>query len=113
MPHIHVNATCPISKEQEAVLVKEIGNAVSLLPGMKAEYLMIRLEDNCRLFFGGKGACAFVEIDRFGAIPEDASQALTAQLSEIVEQTLGISKDRTYLKYTENPYWGCHGRNLG
>ena len=81
MPHIQVNATCPIDREQEQQLIAQIGDAISLLPGMKAEYLMIRLEDDCRLFFGGTGSCAFVEIDRFGRIPEEASQALTERLS--------------------------------
>ena len=51
MPHIQVNATCPIDREQEQQLITQIGDAISLLPGMKAEYLMIRLEDDCRLFF--------------------------------------------------------------
>lgn len=112
MPHIQVNATCAISKAQEKTLVDRLGDAISLIPGMKGDYLMIRLEENCRLFFGGTGECAFVEVDRFGRIPEEASQALTARISGIVEQTLGISKDRMYIKYTENPYWGCHGHNL-
>lgn len=53
MPHIQVNATCPIDREQEQQLITQIGDAISLLPGMKAEYLMIRLEDDCRLFFRG------------------------------------------------------------
>ena len=53
-----------------------------------------------------------MEIDRFGTIPEEASRAMTARISQIVEETLGISQDRMYLKYTENPYWGCHGHNL-
>lgn len=112
MPHIQVNATCSISQTQERTLLEQLGDAISLIPGMKADYLMIRLEENCRLFFGGTGECALIEIDRFGRIPEDASQALTARISEIVEQALGISKDRMYLKYTESPCWGCHGHNL-
>ena len=103
MPHIQVNATCPIDREQEQQLIAQIGDAISLLPGMKAEYLMIRLEDDCRLFFGGTGSCAFVE---------EASQALTKRLSDILERVLDISRDRMYLKYTENPYWGCHGHNF-
>ena len=112
MPHIQVNATCPITEEQEAKLVQQIGDSISLLPGMKAEYLMIRLEPQCHLYFGGTDDCAFIEVDRFGAIPADASQQLTAKLSEIIETVLGISKDRTYVMYTEHPYWGCHGHNF-
>ena len=112
MPHIHINATCDIDRSQERKLIQQLGEAISLFPGMKPEYLMIRLEGNCRLFFGGAVECAFVEIDRFGAISEEASRAMTAHVSQIVEETLGISQERTYLKYTENPYWGCHGHNL-
>lgn len=112
MPHIQINATCAITPVQERTLVDQLGAAISLLPGMKADYLMVRLEDNCRLFFGGSSDCVFVEIDRFGTIPEEASRAMTARISQIIEETLGISRDRTYLKYTENPYWGCHGHNL-
>lgn len=112
MPHIQINATCDIDRFQERRLIQQLGEAISIFPGMKPEYLMIRLEGNCRLFFGGTGECAFVEIDRFGTIPEDASRAMTARISQIVEETLGISQDRMYLKYTENPYWGCHGHNL-
>ena len=51
MPHIQVNATCSISQTQERTLLEQLGDAISLIPGMKADYLMIRLEENCRLFF--------------------------------------------------------------
>lgn len=112
MPHIHVNASGPISAQQEQMLVTEIGEAISLLPGMKPAYLMIHLDENCHLYFGGTGDCAFVEVDRFGKIPEDASRRLTARLSEIIEKILTISRDRIYVKYAESPYWGCHGNNL-
>ena len=112
MPHIHVNVTCPVSPQQEQLLVREIGEAISLLPGMKSNYLMIHLDADCRLYFGGTGNCAFLEVDRFGKLPPEACGDLTARLSSIVEDILSISKDRTYVKYVECPYWGCHGANF-
>lgn len=112
MPFIRVNVAMPVSREQEQALVRDIGDAISLIPGMKAAYLMIQILDDSRLFFGGTGDCALLEVDRFGSIPAEASQKLTARLSEIVEQILGISRDRTYVKYVECPYWGCHGANF-
>ena len=48
MPHIHINATCDIDRSQERKLIQQLGEAISLFPGMKPDYLMIRLEGNCR-----------------------------------------------------------------
>lgn len=112
MPYIQINTSCVITQRQETEMKAQIGQAIELIPGMKEAYLMLRFEGGCRLYFGGESDCAFLEVRRFGHVPADAAQALTARLSAIVAAITGISPDRTYVQYLEAPYWGCHGHNF-
>lgn len=114
MPYIELNTTCVVSPAQEKQIKEALGEAISLLPGMCERYLMLQMRDQCRMYFGGDKAepCAFVAVNRFGTIPADASAALTGRITEIVEAVLGVSPQRTFIQYTEAPYWGCRGRSL-
>ena len=112
MPCIKVSTTAAINADQEKKLVAEIGEAIKIVKPMQPAYLMIKLEPEAHLTFGGTGDCAFVEVDRYGEIPADEADALTERVSKIIADTLGIVNDRTYVRYIWAPFWGCHGHNF-
>ena len=37
---------------------------------------------------------------------------MTADLTAILAEELGIAPDRVYVKYEETPYWGWNGSNF-
>ena len=55
MPFIHTKVNREITKEKEQALSRQLGEAISLLPGKSESWLMLQFEDNCRLYF--KGDC--------------------------------------------------------
>ena len=114
MPFIHPRVNRPIDQETEKILSKEMGKAISLLPGKSENWLMLQFEDNCRLYF--KGDCqkplAFVNVKLFGASDETSYQKLTKELTRILGDQLAIAPEQIYVQYDEIDHWGWNGSNF-
>ncbi|GEA30356.1 phenylpyruvate tautomerase MIF-related protein [Clostridium diolis] len=114
MPFIGSKVSVKISKEKEEIIKKKLGEAIKLIPGKSETFLMVGLEDNYSLYFGGekleKGA--FIEVKIFGKSSKDAYDALTAEICNIYEKELDIPKDKIYVKYEEVANWGWNGKNF-
>ena len=52
MPFINAKFSTPVSAEQEKTIKAALGEAITLL-GKPERYLMVEIEDNRRLYFGG------------------------------------------------------------
>ena len=113
MPFIHTKTSCPISREQEAQLAKEMGKAVTLLHKSQ-QWLMLQFEDNCRMYFRGQtdAPLAFVNVKLYGAADDAAYQAMTEEITGMLQKVLGISADHIYVEYDETPHWGWNGSNF-
>jgi len=114
MPFIGSKVSMKISKENEEVIKKNLGEAIQLIPGKSETFLMIGFEDECSLYFGGekldKGA--FIEVKIFGKASKDAYANLTAAICNIYQEELQIPKDKMYVKYEEVQDWGWNGSNF-
>lgn len=114
MPCIQTKVNIPISPEKEKVLKTKFGKAISLLPGKSEGFLMLTFEDNCRMYFQGSDepGLAFVEVKLFGKAAKDAYSALTAEITSVLQQELGINPAKVYVKYEETANWGWNGSNF-
>lgn len=114
MPYIQTKVSVSITPEQEMNMKKQMGKAISLLPGKSERWLMVEFVDNCRLYFQGNAdsPSAFIEVRLYGKAAETAYNELTGALSAIVTEQLGIPRDRIYVQYQETPYWGWNGQNF-
>lgn len=114
MPFIGAKVTVSVDKQKEEKLKKRLGEAISTIPGKSENWLMVGIEDNYKLYFRGNqdGESAFVEVKIFGSSTDDVYEKLTAVICEILEDELGIAKDRTYIKYEEIQHWGWNGTNF-
>lgn len=114
MPFIQTKVNVKVSKEKEEAIKSKLGKAIELLPGKSESWLMLSFEEDCTLYFKGKEdqPIAFVEVKLFGKAGKDAYDRLTAAISDILHQELGISPDHVYVKYEEVPYWGWNGHNF-
>ncbi len=114
MPMISTKTNVAISEEQELTLKSELGKAISILSGKSEQWLMLSLEDKCRLYFKGDNSkpIAYVEVKVFGKIDYSQSNKLTAKICEILDNVLSIDASNVYIKYEEVDMWGWNGSNF-
>lgn len=112
MPYICTKSNTTISLKQERNIKDRLGKAVAIL-GKPESYLMVNMEENCRLYFGGnREPAAFVEVRLFGRSSAAAYEKMTAEVTKIVAEELGVAEDRIYVQYEEVPTWGFAGSNF-
>ncbi len=114
MPYINTVTTKKISQDMKKELTKELGEAITLLPGKSEEWLMLRFEDGAEMAFRGdvEKDAAMIEVALLGKAPADALNNLTARLTQIITEKLGVAGDRIYVKYFETDKWGWNGSNI-
>lgn len=111
MPFIEVKTNQNISDKTE--LKSALGKAITAIPGKSEAWLMVELEDNKAMYFQGSvGPCAMFEVAIFGRASDDAYDELTKRICAISEKQLGVSPDRTYVKYSEIEHWGYNNFNF-
>lgn len=95
-------------------LKKAFGEAISIIPGKTERWLMINIEDGCDMAFSGdfKKPCAMLEVELFGAAKNEAYDALTKALCDVISEKTDVSTDRIYVKYAEVGHWGYNGFNF-
>jgi phenylpyruvate tautomerase PptA (4-oxalocrotonate tautomerase family) len=111
MPYINTKTNVEISKGKEESIKQKLGKAISLIPGKSEEWLMVSIEDQCSLYFKGKTdtPIAFVEVKLYGSSSAGAYQKLTAQITNILGEELGIVPSQVYVTYQEIEHWGYNG----
>lgn len=113
MPFINIKTNESVTKETEVSLKSAFGQAITAIPGKSESWLMVGIEPNYALYFKGTDApAAMVEISIFGQASNDAYDALTKEICNVVTTHLNIPADRTYVKYTEISYWGWNNMNF-
>ena len=114
MPFINTKTNVTVSREQEAELVKELGRAITLIPGKSESVLMLNLQDNQRMAFRGtaEGKMAMVEVGLLGKAPAKSLNDFTAECCNILNRILGIPGNGVYISYLEYEHWGYDGENF-
>jgi len=113
MPYINLKTTKKLDTGATEALKKALGEAIALIPGKSERWLMINLEGECTMALAGEmDNCAMLEVEIFGKASNDAYDALTKKLCELVNETIGIPADRVYVKYAEVGHWGYNGFNF-
>ena len=113
MPYIKAKTSVAVSPQQEQTLKAKLGQAITKL-GKGEAWLMVEVEDNCRLWFRGENSegIAYVEVALFGKASADQYDEMTKAVCEIVSDTLGISGEEIYVKYEEVSHWGYNSFNF-
>lgn len=114
MPFISTRTNIEITKEREASIKQKLGKAIELVPGKSEAWLMLSFEDKVSMYFKGQGdkPMAFVEVKLFGGVNTTAYDKLTAAITNIFNEELGINPAQIYVKYEEVRTWGWNGGNL-
>ena len=114
MPYLRARVNRTVSEDETAQLRRKFGEAISLLPGKTERWLMVDIDGSASLSLAGDGSrpLAMLEVELYGKSTPDAYDALTARLTEILDEVLGVSPDGVYVKYAEVDHWGFAGSNF-
>ncbi|MBE6824591.1 MAG: hypothetical protein E7513_04525 [Ruminococcaceae bacterium] len=107
MPFIDARFTTPVNATQEENIKTKLGEAITLI-GKSEAYLMVQIEDNCRMYFKGNkdDESAYFEVKLLGKSTKANYEKLTKALCDIASEELSIPTNRVYVKFEEVEYWG-------
>lgn len=113
MPFINVKTNVKVPAEKAEAVKSALGRAITAVPGKSESWLMVGIEDGCKLYFKGSDEpAAMTEVQLFGNASGSALGELTGRITEIVNENLGISPDRVYVSYMTTPDWGWNGSDF-
>ncbi|MBR1672356.1 MAG: hypothetical protein IJ702_05470 [Fretibacterium sp.] len=111
MPFLMSRVNVSVSRERELQIKSRLGKAIELAPGESEEYLMIGFEDNFHFYLRGDDSqpVAYIEIGVFGNAAHRGYDRLTAEITRIYNDVLGIAPDHIYVRYDDIKVWGVSG----
>ena len=107
MPFINAKFSDTVTPEKEIEIKSALGEAITLL-GKPERYLMVEIEDNRRLYFGGRNdqPIAYFDVSLLHSAPRQSYEKLTARLCEIAKDTMNVDGGNVYVKFEETENWG-------
>lgn len=113
MPFIRIETSEKITKEKQAALTRELGDAIELIKGKSERWLMLDFSgERAMAFSGDAGRCAMITVKLFGSASDGEYGALTERICRIAEKSLSLPRDRVYVQYEEVSHWGWNGANF-
>ncbi len=113
MPYINIKTNKRVTLFGEASLITKLGHRIELFPGKSERWLMVNIDDECRMAFAGtKDGCAMIEVKLFGVPDVRACDKFTEAVTKDVAGLLSISPDRIYVKYEGCTLWGAGGTHF-
>ena len=107
MPFINAKFSDTVTPEREIEIKSALGEAITLL-GKPERYLMVEIEDNRRLYFGGRNdqPIAYFDVSLLHSAPRQSYEKLTARLCEIAKEYMNVDGSNVYVKFEETENWG-------
>ena len=114
MPFIETKTSKEISLAAEAKIRRELGKAIEIFKGKSEAWLMLNFVGGARMAFKGETEpeCAMISVELLGHASAAEYDAFTRAVTDIISDTLALSPDRIYVKYTEYSTWGYNGENF-
>jgi phenylpyruvate tautomerase len=111
MPYLKIQTNLSLSKKAEKSILKSASALVSSELNKPEGFVMVAIQpDTAMLFAGSDKPVAFLELKAVG-LPVKKTKTLSKALCELVEDELGVSKDRAYVKFIDVSHgmWGWKG----
>jgi phenylpyruvate tautomerase len=111
MPYLKIQTNLPLTKRAERTILKEASSLVASELSKAEDLVMVALQpDTAMLFAGSDDPVAFLELKSVG-LPGKKTKALSASLCHLIEEHLGVRKERVYVKFIDvnRGMWGWKG----
>ena len=113
MPYIQTTTNVAIPADKAKAIKARMGEVIALIPGKSETWLMLSFHGEESMYFQGSDApCAICGVKLYGRGTDAAYEKLTAALTAILREELGLAPDRVYVTYEEISTWGWNGGNL-
>ena len=110
MPYINVSTSVKI--EDKKILLEEFAIFVSSLTNKSKRFVMVKIDDNCQMYFDDEKPSCFLEIKSIGSLnPSEMAKPI----SNFVYEKIGIPIDKIYISFEDVPasMWAWNGRTFG
>jgi len=111
MPLLRIESNRELTREQSNQLLQRVSAKVAEILGKPERYVMVSLEQNPNMLFGGSTSpLAYLEFKSIG-LPEERTAELSAALCHLIWDTLEIPEERVYIEFAdaERHMWGWNG----
>ena len=111
MPYLKIQTNLPLTKKAERTILKEASSLVATELSKAEDLVMVAVQpDTSMLFAGSDEPVAYLELKSVG-LPGKKTKTLCAALCQMIEEHLGIAKDRVYVKFIDvnRGMWGWKG----
>mgnify|MGYP001052337415 CR=1 FL=1 len=109
MPYINISTSSKV--EDKKKLLEEISTLISSLTNKSKKFVLVKLDDNCEMYFNDQGPCCFLEIKSIGSLnPSNIAK----QITNFVHDKIGIPLDKIYIYFEDvSPsMWAWNGRTF-
>ncbi len=111
MPLIQLTTNKPLDDTDCDALLATLSTTAAEMLGKPKQYVMVNLTTNRNMLFAGSTEpLAYIELKSLG-LPEEDTKRLSALLTGIVSDRLGVPAARTYIEFSSPPrhMWGWNG----
>jgi phenylpyruvate tautomerase PptA (4-oxalocrotonate tautomerase family) len=111
MPLLKIQTNQAIDETTAKTLIRDASASVAELLGKPERYVMISLEHNPHMLFGGSDdPLAYLELKSIG-LPESRTTDLSGNLCNLLNKALDLPADRIYIEFADAPrhMWGWNG----
>lgn len=111
MPLLKIETNQPLDTDVQTRLTGKASQQVAALLGKPERYVMVSLQVNPAMLFGGNNdPLAYLELKSIG-LPEARTAELSQALAELMNSELGLPAERVYIEFADAPrnMWGWNG----
>jgi phenylpyruvate tautomerase len=115
MPYLKLRTNVKIDPTQSQTVMKQLSNLIAQQTGKPENYVMIDLDSNRTMFFGGNSdPLAYLECKSLGLSSSQVKE-LSPALCQYLNAELAIPKERIYIEFSDHPrdFWGWNGGTFG
>ena len=101
MPYFSIETNQAIDPASNRQILKKTSAFIADLLGKPESYVMVSIQPETPLVFGGSDEpAAFVRLKSIG-LPIDRCQELSEKICRLVEQEIGVPKDRVFIDFKD------------
>ena len=110
MPFINISTSVKVNSKNN--LLKEITFLISSLTNKSEKFVMAKLEDCSKMYFGDENPSCYIEIKSIGSLHPSE---ITKQICEFISEKIDIPKDKIYISFEDvkPSMWGWNGKTFG
>ena len=111
MPLLKIQTNQTIDETTATALIRDASASVAELLGKPERYVMVSLEHNPDMLFGGSDdPLAYLELKSIG-LPESMTTDLSSSLCGLLNRSLDLPADRIYIEFADaaRHMWGWNG----